>query len=128
MKLIKVDDIYTLMDGDKMIASSDSDFQTDYEVIKLSKQNCDEIFGVTDVKDIRKSVNTGVYLGSTISNTLISIAIEQSLLQQPTEIEIEIEMKSNLHIGEIVDESYSKDFPTSIPKLDENGCLILKNK
>jgi hypothetical protein len=51
-KLIKVDDIYTLMDGDKMIASSDSDFQTDYEVMKLSKENCNEIFGVVDVEKL----------------------------------------------------------------------------
>ncbi len=37
-----------------MIASSDSDFQTDYEVMKLSKQNCDEIFGVVDVEELGK--------------------------------------------------------------------------
>ncbi len=47
--LTKVDEIYSLMKGDKMIASSDSDFQIDYEVMKLSKQNCDEIFGIFDV-------------------------------------------------------------------------------
>ncbi len=47
--LIKVNNIYTLMKGDKMVASSDSDFQTDYEVMKLSKENCDKIFGVIDV-------------------------------------------------------------------------------
>ena len=51
-KLIKVNNIYTLMDGDKMIASSDSDFQTDYEVMKLSKENCDEIFEVIDVEKL----------------------------------------------------------------------------
>jgi hypothetical protein len=49
----------------------------------------------------------------------------EKLIQQPTEIEVEIEMQSYLHIGEVVDESYPKDFPTSIPKLDTNGCLIL---
>ena len=68
MKLIKVDNIYTLMDGDKMIASSDSDFQTDYEVMKLSKQNCDEIFGVTDVNELanqnaKKDLFNGGYDG-----------------------------------------------------------------
>jgi hypothetical protein len=65
-KLIKVDDIYTLMDGDKMIASSDSDFQTDYEVMKLSKQNCDEIFGVIDVEEI--ALSKASYFGGTYRN------------------------------------------------------------
>jgi hypothetical protein len=49
MFLHKINDIYTLMNGDKMIASSDSDFQTDYEIMKLSKENCDDIFEVVDV-------------------------------------------------------------------------------
>jgi hypothetical protein len=50
--LTKVNNIYTLMKGDKMVASSDSDFQTDYEVMKLSKENCDEIFGVFNVNKL----------------------------------------------------------------------------
>jgi hypothetical protein len=62
-KLIKVNNIYTLMDGDKMVASSDSDFQTDYEVMKLSKENCDEIFGVVDVEKLAKK-----YLDSRYDN------------------------------------------------------------
>jgi hypothetical protein len=65
-KLIKVDDIYTLMDGDKMIASSDSDFQTDYEVMKLSKENCNEIFGVIDVEEI--ALSKASYFGGTYRN------------------------------------------------------------
>jgi hypothetical protein len=125
--LTKVNNIYTLMKGDKMFASSDLDFQIDYEVKKLSKENCDEIFGVTDVNDIRKSVNTSVYLGGTTSNTLMSIATEQSL-QQPTEIEVEV----CCYIGNGDKESDSFKDPlvtnTGIPKLDENDCLILKKK
>jgi len=52
------------MDGDKMIASSDSDFQTDYDVKKLSKKNCDELFGVFSTEEIavdRASHFGGVY-------------------------------------------------------------------
>lgn len=45
-----------------------------------------------------------------------------------TEWSVEIEMESNLHIGEVVDESYPKDFPTERPKLDDKGCIILKRK
>ncbi len=51
-KLTKVNNIYTLMKGDKMMASSDLDFQIDYDVMKISKENCDEIFGVVDVDDL----------------------------------------------------------------------------
>jgi hypothetical protein len=48
-KLIKINDIYTLLGEDnKMIASDDIDFQSDYKIGKLSKQNCDEIFVVVD--------------------------------------------------------------------------------
>lgn len=43
-----------------------------------------------------------------------------------TEWDVEIEMESNLHIGEVVDESYPKDFPTLKPKFSRYGFLILK--
>jgi hypothetical protein len=49
MILHKINNIYSLMDNDKMIASSDLDFQIDYEIKALSKENCDHIFGVVDV-------------------------------------------------------------------------------
>ena len=85
---------------------------------RLSKQNCDEIFGVVDVNDIRKSVNTSVYLGGTTSNTLMSIATEQSL-QQPTEIDVDIEMWFH---------GTRHEKGKWIERLDENGCLILSKK
>jgi hypothetical protein len=58
---------------------------------KLSVKNCDEIFGVVDVDN----------------------------LQQPTEIEVEIEMRPASLV-------YKTD--DVIPKLDENGCVILIKK
>jgi len=135
MKLIKDKEGYSLCieengsNNRTFIATTDSTY-VDH---KLSKQNCDEIFGVTDVKDIIKSVNTGVYLSSTISNTLMSIAIEQS--QQPTEIEVDIEMeiKQQLVNGyrnqpENIIGFIAEYENISVPKLDENGCLILKKK
>ena len=47
---------------------------------------------------------------------------------QQIEWDVEVEMESNLHIGEVVDESYPNDFPLERPKLDTNGCIILKRK
>lgn len=44
--LNKINGIYILMQDDKMIASSDSDFQSDYQIGKLSIDNCDEVFGI----------------------------------------------------------------------------------
>ena len=194
-KLIKVDDIYTLMDGDKMIASSDSDFQTDYDVMKLSKQNCDEIFGVVDmdkicdeyfineyswngknilpykdsdleaikndfihgfnkaielnkdklftVDDMKKAIAFGWdYEGLSkeemIERYNFNLEYDNSYaedidkfiqsLQQPKEIEVEI----RCYIGNGDKESDSFKDPlvtnTGIPKLDENGCLILRKK
>jgi hypothetical protein len=52
-KLTRITGIYTLLDKDgRMIASDDVDFQKDYQINKLSKQNCDEIFGVFDVEKL----------------------------------------------------------------------------
>ena len=42
-KLIKISGIYTLMCDDKMIASDDLDFQSDYQIGKLSLKNCQAI-------------------------------------------------------------------------------------
>jgi hypothetical protein len=49
MILHNINNIYSLIDNDKMIASSDVDFQKDYEVKALSKENCDELFGIFDI-------------------------------------------------------------------------------
>lgn len=181
MKLIKVDDIFTLMKGDKMLASSDLDFQTDYEVMKLSKENCDEIFGVIDVEKIAlsKASHFGgtyrnpegfsdkqvgylhgfiegaelnkdklftedqmwnmFYFGDSLKRKIKSGNIDNKpmgeifddyiqSLQQPKEIEVDV----RCYIGNGDKESDSFKDPlvtnTGIPKLDENGCLILKKK
>ena len=155
--------------------------------LKLSKQKCDEIFGVVDVEkladeyflneysfngknnlpykdsdvqitknDFKKGFNTAMelnkdkvtlekFINSYIEKTgygmdmwseeenkvMTTIATIIESLQQPTEIEVEIEMK-NSRTGKIIesesdlggDENGLCD--KSIPKLDPNGCLILK--
>jgi hypothetical protein len=170
--LIKRENHYDLFEGTRFISTTECE---DGTVNKLSKQNCDEIFGVVDVEKLeiecikntinqetgsdihRLSVGLGFKKGFNKAMELQKdklFTLEQVLdafyagwiskdktypeaqksykgylerhVMQPTEIEVEIEMQSYLHIGEVVDESYPKDFPTSIPKLDKNGCLILK--
>ena len=83
--------------------------------------------------DMKKAMNKIV--NSTYINQDLFIEIHRkkymdeyipSLYQ--TDWDVEIVMESNLHIGEVVDESYPKDFPLERLKLDANGCIILKIK
>ena len=128
---------------------------------KLSKQNCDEIFGVTDVEklaeecsidwegevmehivsiykegfnkamelnkdkvfteeDVLKVANIFYQVGMTKSTYTKEDVLES--LQQPTEIEVIIEMKLNMNGKNAIERSMY------IPKLDENGCLGLTKK
>jgi hypothetical protein len=130
-------------------ASTDNTF-----VYKLSKQNCDEIFGAVDVEklamdwrestgyhdadsysdilgfnkamelnrdkvftleDIKKAYIQGKHSGKTQAYVEFDDYIQS--LQQPTEIEVEIKME------EYPELPYYKG---SQPKLDSEGCLILK--
>ena len=129
---------------------------------KLSKQNCDEIFGVVDVEklateveenldfrefcstsfklgfnkamelnkdkvftleDVIKAIRFGFDVGfcSNSDNKLKRLGLSEDefiqSLQQPTEIEVEIEMIPGMRVNGI-----QKPFPVK----DSNGCLILK--
>jgi hypothetical protein len=142
---------------------------------KLSKQNCDEVFGVVNVenlaenhplevsnashgfgikdgivygfnkalelnkdkvftlKDVKQAIfNFANYDRKTISE-LDRMDMAITSIQQPTEIEVEIEMEKVVDkikvIGAVKGVKGSGDKITtykSVPKLDENGCLILK--
>jgi hypothetical protein len=136
---------------------------------KLSKQNCDEVFGVVNVEklaeeswgdkisspyhayiegfnkaielnkdkvfteeDVRKAYIYGVSNCHSFGHSAIDYTDKciQSL-QQPTEIEVEILM-INPRTGNIVkhdsDLEWDEDglCDRAIPKLDSEGCLILK--
>jgi hypothetical protein len=129
---------------------------------KLSKQNCDEIFGGFDVnklaeeswgdkisspyhayiegfnkamelnkdkvfteEDMRQAIEMAREENGLSDNTMSYDYSEDELiqsLQQPTEIEVMIEMELNLNGKNAIERSMY------IPKLDENGCLILTKK
>jgi hypothetical protein len=138
---------------------------------KLSKQNCDEIFGVVDVEKLAENhplevsnashgfgIKDGIVYGFNKALELnrdkvftiddIDKAIEWATvngrkgdithygidnfiqsLQQPTEIEVEIEIENKEYIlnqnGEgFEDQSYRTW--EKVPRLDSKGCLILK--
>jgi hypothetical protein len=61
--LRKINGIYTLMKDGKMIASDDIDFQKDYELQKLSIENCNLIFGIFDVEKLAEDFakNNSIY-------------------------------------------------------------------
>ena len=166
-KLIKDEDGYSLFTREenstnrKFIATT----QGMYVDHKLSKQNCDEIFGVVDVErlaeeswsgnykeikqlafklgfnkamelnkdklftveELRYAFYTGMKHGSEggiMFGKALADEYVQSL-QQPTEIEVEIEMEC---LDPNCDGINKKGvcIPGDKPKLDENGCLILK--
>ena len=127
VKLIKDEDGYSLFTREenstnrKFIATT----QGMYVDHKLSKQNCDEIFGFIDVvyKQVRNGFD-GVIDSFTeaFAKECINKAME---LYQPTEIEVEIKMEC---LDPNCDGINKKGvcIPGDKPKLDENGCLILK--
>jgi hypothetical protein len=119
---------------------------------KLSKQNCDEIFGVTDVEKLAKEgsykafsqtvwingfkagfnkamelnkdklfteddVNLAFVLGKNNDESRINKLINSRL--QPTEIDVEVEYMFSV-------EENGESTNTGLPKLDENGNLILR--
>jgi hypothetical protein len=171
-KLIKDEDGYSLFTREenstnrKFIATT----QGMYVDHKLSKQNCDEIFGVVDVDGLaRKWRDNSMYRDAnaysykagfnkamelnrdkvfTVEDVIDVIykqvrngfdgvidsfteafakeCINKAMeLYQPTEIEVEIEMEC---LDPNCDGINKKGvcIPGDKPKLDENGCLILK--
>jgi hypothetical protein len=176
-KLIKIDkDNYTLFDEKGIPIGTTPNVLSNNTFSKLSKQNCDEIFGVIDVEKLAdeitkeyatltpKAFKRGVVLGINkamelnkdkvftleqaveMAKILVSNPYEKSgktaqelvdayikSLQQPTEIEVEIEMEKVVDetkvIGSVKGVKGSGDKITtykSVPKLDSEGCLILK--
>jgi hypothetical protein len=119
-KLIKTDVNYLLEDNKGVVVASTS---TKEGINGLTKQNCDEIFGVVDViyKQVRNGFD-GVIDSFTeaFAKECINKAME---LYQPTEIEVEIETETK--VWEFISNGEFESFEI-IPKLDENGCLILK--
>jgi hypothetical protein len=190
MILIKQEEGYSLCIEENAFNSREFIANTDGMYVKhrLSKENCDEIFGVIDIRELaniefkqevgegptanpdinsmlKKSHLNGAEFGfnkaielnkdklftleqfkqaivwgydrSTENIYLSRLPIDEYLesLQQPTEIEVEIEMETKKQLI-----NGYKNQPDNIigfiaeyesvllPKLDENGCLILKKK
>jgi len=136
---------------------------------KLSKQNCDEIFGIVNVEELAQEVcddtisspyhcyiagfNKNAELNKDKLFTLeqLEIAFKSNpnnfsgfglpfykfldTIQQPTEIEVDIVMEKvkdeNKIIGSakgVKGSGHKITTYKSVPKLDVNGCLILKRK
>jgi hypothetical protein len=128
---------------------------------KLSKQNCDEIFGVVDVEKLAEEswgdkisspyhayvdgFNKAMELNKMFTLEDMNNAMdwimtqyfefheqpttgrrEQYLesLQQPTEMDVEIEMREDYLMWKHSDIEKMSD--CLVPKLDSEGCLILK--
>lgn len=134
-KLIKTDVNYLLEDNKGVVIGSTST----KEINKLSKQNCDEIFGVVDVEKLAEDFAKYHSIYPTAQDDTeygfkngFNKAME---LYQPTEIEVMIEMENYgycegcrkagmWHCAHADTCGYSET--RERPKLDSEGCLILK--
>jgi hypothetical protein len=96
---------------------------------KLSKQNCDGLFGMVDIETfiIEDSKDKTIY------NESYELGFKRAMkLFQPNEIDVEIELicphpldtyRCGLQYGCDGD---GCNHPDQVPYLDSNGCLILK--
>ena len=163
----KADGWYNLYQDKIGIGSTHSELQG----YKLSKQNCDEIFGVVDVEKLAKNEYLDGYDSTEMCRTAFKDGFNKAMelnkdklfslgdvetamrivfdwsegdnhsectslnellgkfqsLQQPTEIEVEIEMECLDPNCDGIDKK-GVCIPGDKPKIDSKGCLILKNK
>ena len=173
-RLIKINDYYYLQElSRKGIGGSQCErtlgtTNSQGELGKLSKQNCDEIFGVVDVdklaeeyctyepknakelRDVnliklgfRDGFNKAMELNKdkvfTLGQLITAMDMARvmvdgkyansgeyiyNFIQQPTEIEVEIEMEDLMTFASMPKEGENRVYEQ--PKLDSEGCLILK--
>ena len=178
VKLIKDHSEYMLINDERfVIATTDASMLEVTDKMKLSKQNCDEIFGVVDlmklaeenshkhydvkttdwhcnyngffsgfqkamelnkdnvftIDDIDKAIEWATVNGRKGDITHYDIDNFIQSRQQPTEIEVEIEMKKVVDktkvVGSVKGVKGSGDKITTyryIPSFDTKKCLILK--
>ncbi len=142
-KLIKTERQYVLSANDADLNKFESAIDTDSYgwviadeyggyILKLSKQNCDEIFGVVDVEKLAKQEFDRpyiVYMGTDLTPAYqdgFKIGFNKAMeLYQPTEIEVEVVMQC---IDPNCDSLNRKGccIPGDKPRIDAEGCLILK--
>jgi len=99
---------------------------------KAMELNKDKLF---TVEDVRKAMSIGLSIGYgrqfEIENKSVEIDSYIKSLQQPTEIEVEIEMEivnTQFNPGATCIQDSTYISVTKKSKLDENGCLILTKK
>jgi hypothetical protein len=84
---------------------------------KAVELNKDKLFTIEDMKRAYLESNKYEWFGDLIKS-----------IQQPTEIEVEIKMEPCFYNDSLggFSTSYTEDKPKEQPKLDSDGCLILK--
>jgi hypothetical protein len=129
-KLSKAGNQYLLRDfSGEVLASTNSS----REGKKISKQNCDDIFGVVDVEKLAEDFakNHSIYPTAQDDTEYgfkqgFKKAMELYEILHPTEIEVEIEMREDYLMWKHSDIEKMSD--CLVPKLDSEGCLILTKK
>jgi hypothetical protein len=88
-KLIKISGIYTLMCDDKMIASDDVDFQSDYQIGKLSLKNCESIENGYDLDELSKK-ETRKFIGHDVPENIMLFISHNKMFQKGFQKALEI--------------------------------------
>jgi hypothetical protein len=106
-------------------AQDDTEYGFKNGFSKAIKLNKDKVFTLEDVKQV--IFNFANYDRKTISE-LDRMDMAVSSIQQPTEIDVEIKMEPCFYDQSLggFSTSYTEDKPKEQPKLDKDGCLILK--
>ena len=87
--LLKISGIYTLMCDDKMIASDDVDFQSDYQIGKLSLKNCESIENGYDLDELSKK-ETRKFIGHDVPENIMLFISHNKMFQKGFQKALEI--------------------------------------
>ena len=87
--LLKISGIYTLMCDDKMIASDDVDFQSDYQIGKLSLKNCEAIELGYDLDELSKK-ETRKFIGPDVPENIMLFISHSKIFEKGFQTAIEL--------------------------------------
>jgi hypothetical protein len=112
------------LNKDKLFTVEDFNNFIDFVINEKSKEHA---FGITNKELINCHLSTyGIFQMKDLRKIYIDTFIQS--LQQPIEVEVEIKMEPCFYDDSLggFSTSYTEDKPKEQPKLDSDGCLILK--
>ena len=100
--LLKISGIYTLMCDDKMIASDDVDFQSDYQIGKLSLKNCEAIKNGYNLDELSKK-ETRKFLGHDVPENIMLFISHSKMFQKGFQTALELLGDKKFNQNDVLD-------------------------